>query len=125
MPGTEPKPSKMLTQYGYDTYLDRIQLGRGKTLVNTCDKASKQAESDKIRHDALQNFWKMTVADFDKRKSKKSESVTEEPKERFLQCDYEWRGSLNDHSSHGDKVKKEVEWANTEPGEPGCKGGNR
>ena len=68
MSGTEPKSSKMLTQYEYDTYLDRIQLGRA--LVNTRDKASKQAESDKIGHDALQNFWKMTVADFDKRKAK-------------------------------------------------------
>jgi hypothetical protein len=48
-------------------------------------------------------------------------SVEEEPKERFLQRDDEWRGSLNDHSSHGDKVKKEVESANTEPGEPGAK----
>ncbi len=48
-------------------------------------------------------------------------SVTEEPKERFLLSDYEWRGSLNDHNSHGDKVKKEVESANTEPGEPGVK----
>jgi hypothetical protein len=51
-------------------------------------------------------FWKMAVADFDKRKTKKSESVAEEPKEQFLQYDYEWRGSLNDHNSHGDKVKK-------------------
>ena len=117
----ESKPSKMLTQYEYDTYLDRIQLGGGKDLVNTCDKASKQAESDKIGHDPLQNFWKMAVEDFDKRKAKKSESVTEEPKERFLQCDYEWRGNLNDHNSHGDKVKKEVESTNTEPGEPGVK----
>jgi hypothetical protein len=111
----------MFTQYEYDTYLDRIQLGGGKDLVNTCDKASKQAESDKIGHDPLQNFWKMAVEDFDKRKAKKSESVTEEPKERFLQCDYEWRGNLNDHNSHGDKVKKEVESTNTEPGEPGVK----
>ncbi len=39
----------------------------------------------------------------------------------FLQSDYEWRGSLNDHSSHGDKFKKEVESANTEPGESGVK----
>jgi hypothetical protein len=99
----EPTPSKMLTQYEYDTYLDWIQLGGGKALVNTRYKASKQAESDKIGHDALQNFWKMAVADFDKRKTKKSESVAEEPKERFLQRDYEWRRSLNDHSSHGDK----------------------
>jgi hypothetical protein len=88
MAESEPKPSKMLTQYEYDTYLDRIQLGGGKALVNTCDKASKQAESDKIGHGALQNFWKMAVVDFDKRKAKKSESVAEEPKERFLQCDY-------------------------------------
>ena len=35
---TEPKPSKMLTQYEYDIYLDRIRLGGGKSLVNTCDK---------------------------------------------------------------------------------------
>ncbi len=90
-------------------------------MVNTSDKASKQAESDKIGHYELQKFWKMTVADFDKRKAKKSESVSEEPKERFLQSDYEWRGSLNDHNSHGNKVKKEVESANTEPGESGVK----
>jgi hypothetical protein len=110
----EPKPSKKLTQSEYDTYLDRIQLGGGKALVNTRDKASKQAESDKIGHDALQNFWKMAVADFDKRKAKKSESATEEPKERFLQRDY-------DHKSHGDEIKKEVESGNTEPEEPGVK----
>ncbi len=79
------------------TALDRIQLGGGKVLVNTCDKASKQTESDKIGHDVLQNFWKMTVTDFDKRKTNKSESVTEESKERFFQCDYEWRRNLNDH----------------------------
>ena len=30
----------MLTQYEYDTYLDRIHLGEEKTLVNTCEKAS-------------------------------------------------------------------------------------
>jgi hypothetical protein len=114
MAEAEPKPSKMLTQYEYDTYLDRIQLGGGKALVNTRDKASKQAESDKIGHDALQNFWKMAVADFDKRKAKKSESVAEEPKERFLQRDY-------DHKSHGDEIKKEVESGNTEPVEPGVK----
>jgi hypothetical protein len=83
MTETEPKPSKILTQYEYDTYLDRIQLGGGKTFVSTCDKSSKQAESDKIGHDTLQNFWKMTVVDFDKRKTKKSESVGEEPKERL------------------------------------------
>jgi hypothetical protein len=121
MAEAETKPSNMLTRYEYDTYLDRIQLGGGKALVNTCAKSSKQAESDKIGHDELQNIWKMAVVDFDKRKTKKSESVSEEPKERFLQRDYEWRGSLNDHNSHGDKVKKEVESANTEPGETGSK----
>jgi hypothetical protein len=39
-------------------------------LVNTRSKASKQADSDKIAHDALQNFWKMAVADMNKHKSK-------------------------------------------------------
>jgi hypothetical protein len=48
----------------------------------------------------------MAVADFDKRKTKKSESVAEELKERFLQCDY-------DHKSHADEIKKEVESGNT------------
>ena len=57
MTEAEPTPSKMLTQYEYDTYLDRIQLGGGKVLVNTCDKASKQTESHKIGHDTLKNFF--------------------------------------------------------------------
>ncbi len=39
-------------------------------MVNTRSKASKQADSDKIAHDALQNFWKMAVADMNKHKSK-------------------------------------------------------
>ena len=73
-------------------------------MVNTRDKVTKQLESDKIGHDALQNFWKMAVADFDKRKAKESESVAEEPKERFLQRDYE-----------------QVESGNTEPGETDVK----
>ena len=51
----------------------------------------------------------------------KSESASEEPKERFLQRDYEWRGNLNGHNSHSDEVKKEVESGDTEPGEPGVK----
>ncbi len=48
MTETEPKPSKMLTQYEYDTYLDRIQLGGGKTLVNTCDKTVKRLNPTKL-----------------------------------------------------------------------------
>ena len=39
----EPKPSKLMIQYEYDTYLDRLRLGGGKALVNTRGKASKQA----------------------------------------------------------------------------------
>jgi hypothetical protein len=35
-----------------------IRLGAGKALVNTRDKVSKQAESDKIGHDALQKLEK-------------------------------------------------------------------
>ena len=52
----EPKPTKLLSQYEYDTYIDRIRLGGEKALVNTREKANKQAESDKIGHDALQNL---------------------------------------------------------------------
>ncbi len=83
----EPKPSKLLTQFEYDTYLDRLRLGGGKALVNTRSKASKQADSDKITHDALQNFWKMAVVDMNKRKSKSDvETGTNEEgsRERFL-----------------------------------------
>ena len=49
---TVPKPSKMLTQYEYDTYLDRIRLGGEQALVNTREKDNKQVESDKIGHDS-------------------------------------------------------------------------
>ena len=83
---TEPKPSKLLTQFEYDTYLDRLRLGGGKTLVNTRGKAIKQADSDKIAHDALQNFWKMAVADMNKRKSKNNVEAganAEGSRERF------------------------------------------
>ena len=58
----------------------------------------------------LQNFWEMTVTDFDKRKDKqndaKTERKTEESEERFLHRDYDWTGDLNNHDA---KVKEETE----------------
>jgi hypothetical protein len=108
----EPKPTKMLSQYEYDTYLDRIRLGGEKALISTRTKANKQAESDKIGHDALQKLWKMTIADFDKRKAisdAKTEREAEEPKERFLQREYDA------------KIKEEAESGGTEPGEVNVK----
>ena len=107
----EPKPTKLLSQYEYDTYIDRIRLGGEKALVNTREKANKQAESDKIGHDALQNLWKMTIADFDKRKAKMNDAKTEqeteepeEPEEQFLQREDDA------------EVKEEAESGGTEPG---------
>jgi hypothetical protein len=104
----EPKPTQMLSQYEYDTYLDRIRLGGEKALISTRAKANKQAESDKIGHDALQKLWKMTIADFDKRKDisdAKTKREAEEPKERFL------------HREYDAKIKEEAESGGTEPGE--------
>jgi len=113
----EPKPSKLLTQFEYDTYLDRLRLGGGKALVNTRSKASKQADSDKIAHDALQNFWKMAVADMNKRKSKSDVETgtnAEGSRERFLQPDYKLEDVTDD-------IDEEAGSGDTKPGEPSVK----
>ena len=113
----EPKPSKLMTQYEYDTYLDRLRLGGGKALVNTRGKASKQADSDKIAHEALQNFWKMAVADMNKRKSKNNVEAganAEGSRERFLQPD----DKLEDVT---DDIDEETGSGDTKQGEPSVK----
>jgi hypothetical protein len=110
----EPKPSRLLTQFEYDTYLDRLRLGGGKALVNTRSKASKQADSDKIAHDTLQNFWKMAVADMNKRKSKSDVETgtnAEGSRERFLQPDYKLEDVADD-------IDEEAGSGDTKPGEP-------
>jgi hypothetical protein len=113
----EPKPSKLLTQFEYDTYLDRLRLGGGKALVNIRSKASKQADSDKIAHDALQNFWKMAVADMNKRKSKSDVETgtnAEGSRERFLHPDYKLEDVADD-------IDEEAGSGDTKPGEPSVK----
>ncbi len=86
-------------------------------MVNTRSKSSKQADSDEIAHDALQNFSKMTVADMNKRKSKSDVETgtnTEGSRERFLQPDYKLEDVPDD-------IDEEAGSGDTKPGDPSVK----